>query len=66
MSEWKPISTAPRDGTSILIWDAESLEMFIAYWNESADPEPAFWVARCDMQSIFEPTHWMPLPNRPR
>ena len=68
---WKPIETAPRDGTWVILY---------APWLDNPDPScPAhdveFWIARflkhqwrwfeqdevCIAQD--HPTHWMPLPQ---
>lgn len=66
--EWKPIETAPRDGTQILVCVTYSLgsdEWETKMWVDFAkDPYiwPTYW-ERIDIP--FEPTHWMPLPSPP-
>lgn len=77
MSDWQPIETAPKDGTTILIflprmknpiclgrwWDKVELEHGVETYRR------AEWM-RNGMPAMstlkFEPTHWMPLPEPPR
>jgi hypothetical protein len=70
MEEWQPIETAPRDGTSVLLFDGEIHEGF---WDEvdfnefSGTPVMSWnygnlsWID----DTNFWPTHWMPLPSPP-
>lgn len=74
MSAWRPIETAPKDGTRILIyyaapgasvkqaWSANERGHFIrvARWDDGK------W--RLDMSGHFrlDATHWMPLPAHPK
>jgi hypothetical protein len=77
MNEWQPISTAPKDGTHILVcraWDAdgkpigdEAWGVFVhnaAWWGNEEG-----WIVYCSMiqdpRLYFEPTHWMALPDPP-
>ena len=59
--EWKPIETAPKDGTPILgVADREITTIFWCedYWSlcvSGAFAEDGEWT----------PTHWMPLPVPP-
>lgn len=68
MTEWKDISTAPRDGTDVLLaaWDDDG-----SYWNATG----SWWIDRFfffqgngfDVVMLcFEPTHWMNLPAPPK
>lgn len=34
MSEWQPISTAPKDGTRILVWVPQSENVLSVYWDD--------------------------------
>lgn len=80
MSEWQPIETAPRDGTTILIFgQPDDLLMadgsgplvqfstpgtFTAAWDEIDD---AFVLSGGSWLGPFvAPTHWMPLPSPPK
>jgi hypothetical protein len=56
---WQPIETAPRDGTSVLIWNG--LDVFVGYLPGN---RPKF-VAFPDSAQISDPTHWQPLPKPP-
>lgn len=62
---WQPIETAPKDGTRVLLADVSNGEIIAAYmgaWMEETfsclSGQPCAWTP--------EPTHWMPLPARPR
>lgn len=57
---WRPIETAPRDGTMILVgrWDQGLATVYGDHWAE----DPGCWY---DSSGLFEPTHWMPLPEPP-
>jgi hypothetical protein len=67
MTDWQPISTAPRDGTVIDLWFAGEWgrRMPDARWSE---PIKA-WVVDgrgCSYLDSPEITHWMPLPTSPQ
>lgn len=73
MNRWRKISTAPRDGTPILIWQPDrnygqrydDARYAIGYWRVDDDETPrgGSWGNR--NSSEVSPTHWMPLPNPP-
>lgn len=64
MAEWQDISTAPKDGASILAFARGDLDYYgVAQWAE-ANPdlgsvEGWFW------PFAIRPTHWMRLPEPP-
>lgn len=64
---WRPIDTAPKDGTSVLCFaqlDGGGNRTVILRWNR----EPKFgsrWMTDVLAFVPFTPTHWMPLPASP-
>lgn len=61
--EWKPIESAPRDGTNILLF-ATPYQMLVAknkivvgYWSNG------WWMD--GPANLSHVTHWMPLPTAP-
>jgi hypothetical protein len=67
MSDWQPIESAPKDGTTILLGHA-SFKPEAAWWEYCSWFEG--WCSggfRSDMYGPgFDPTHWMPLPPPPK
>ena len=61
MSEWRPIETAPKDGTEFLsIYGLDDDGTYwIIYWNG------AFFECVSSGHEISHATHWMPLPAAP-
>lgn len=63
---WRPIDSAPKDGTPILCFTPDQSEfgfidtskIEILWWASDE------WQNDCD-DVFFQPTHWMPLPNPP-
>lgn len=77
MSEWKPIETAPRDGTAILVRWADECQRYLTKWPGMLDRYSVAVFAEHDRQSWWTPTdavskhvlpatHWMPLPEPPK
>ncbi len=73
MTEWQPIETAPKDGTEVLLFFAESGDMRLGAflpWRDSS--YPMIWQDRFNGDAIERPwkeyytcpTHWMPLSRR--
>lgn len=54
MTDWRPIETAPKDGTTILSWDGSH---YICVAWSTRD--------RCWFVDDGVVTHWMPLPLPP-
>lgn len=70
MTEWKPIETAPKDGTEILGWLKEGKWAVVSFkvtksychWNREFRDSENWWKDNV----TCTPTHWMPLPNPPK
>jgi len=70
--QWKPIESAPKDGTSILAWGPKQDSVVIA-WNEWALPEAEWQAVGLEANGFEcptvvmrgEPTLWQPLPAAP-
>lgn len=66
---WQDISTAPTDGTDILVWDGEVRTL--TCWGKVSHVPIYGWLdlVGCDMNDIDilqpPPTHWQPLPAPP-
>ena len=59
--KWQPISTAPKDGTSILIFEAQdgtTGTVRVSRWRD--DTIPTGWTGGDRV-----PSHWLPLPLPP-
>lgn len=81
LSDWKPIATAPRDGTRILAWNAMVgvyNTAFTTRWTGEPGEYRAgayqgfpcgFWSSGVDDYPFGKwdcrPTHWMPIPPAP-
>jgi hypothetical protein len=62
---WQDISTAPKDGSELLVFDGQSIQ--VAKWFVVDDPQSqgsGFWENSWDGAGM-SPTHWMPLPPPP-
>lgn len=62
MSEWQPMETAPKDGSTFLIF--EQCEGMSAIATGSWSPAAAAFVD--DAGLWMSATHWMPLPEPPK
>lgn len=58
LSTWRPINTAPKDGTEILV-RTRTGKRFVAQWNDSE-----LWQISRDGCCI--PVEWQPLPPPPQ
>lgn len=78
MSEWKPIETAPRDGTHLLLAcreDSREVSMVVGWFDDQyyydVDTLGCFVAPLSDgyirgvHRYVGEPTHWLPLPAPP-
>lgn len=72
MTDWRPIETAPKDGTLILVagpkmgvmFDATAITV-VAWGGFEWKPMVGGWQAYEDSLEDAQPTHWMPLPDPP-
>lgn len=75
---WRPIETAPKDGTSVLLlgWPGQEHGVCVGYWEPHFDynewtqesTDSSCWTYDdYDQDPIedWQPTHWMPLPAKP-
>ncbi len=74
MSDWQPISTAPKDEARILVWSPIWGQAVGARWDadQYAAPPRPYWrldyVRICGVRACRKqpPTHWMKLPPEPK
>ncbi len=60
MSEWQPIETAPKDGTSILLYACErDVDVYSVVEGFTFEGD---WLTQF---GYVDATHWMPLPPAP-
>lgn len=56
---WRPIASAPKDGTFVLLWaEQESECALVGYFGSR-------WELAHSDTYPFDPTHWLPLPTSP-
>jgi hypothetical protein len=68
MKKWQPISTAPKDNRSLLLWDGHIV--FVAHFMKLGSGH-GYWIVDgiggYDLETEHdEPTHWMALPEPPK
>jgi len=63
--DWQPIETAPKDGTRVLLVEAEQPTGVSTGWWTMAGWRD-FGDIGCSGLADYSPTHWMPLPAPPR
>lgn len=59
MSDWRPIETAPKDGTWVILGDKERVVM--GFWGSYGT-----WDDGDFHDDLGEFTHWQPLPEPPQ
>lgn len=64
---WQPISTAPKDGTHILLWVGTTYRGYWATFSDNGawDDPLLYWQKADTAFSPLTPTHWQPLPPPP-
>ena len=69
---WQPIETAPKDGTSVLVYGFWEGELNLQDDERDVWKAHFFWDQWCVdggeyySQYVVDPTHWMPLPEGPK
>lgn len=67
MLDWKPIETAPKDGTPILVYDPNPWLDPYSVITVSWDTQRKCWSEITgELYAIYYPTHWMELPEKPK
>jgi hypothetical protein len=71
MSDWQPIETAPKDGTSVLLLELlfEDLGAQAQNYTVATFRRRDGWVADIECKPMSHQdkiTHWMPLPDPPK
>lgn len=72
-SPWKPIETAPKDGSNILVHDPRFMHYasacdavaLPAFWGGAVYKTVPKWLSAIDHEMEYQPTHWMPMPEAP-
>lgn len=70
MTSWRPIESAPRDGTRIrlgnpkMTWDGYWMDDYF-FENDSLSDPVSGWLLNDEMGTQGFPTHWLPLPKAP-
>lgn len=63
MTEWRPIKTAPMDGTMLLLFNKDWAEKrLVGSWIEQFKS----WYMAGGGDMHVPPTHWCPLPEDPK
>ena len=60
-ADWRPIDSAPTDGTIILLWAEGRMVMARNIAHERGD----YWGIELSSQEANNPTHWTYLPEPP-
>lgn len=68
MTDWRPIETAPKDGTRILSWSVGTTKHFAGYAVVAWSTRDCVWFLDDDGDrgDVIGLTHWHPLPPPPR
>lgn len=64
MTEWQPIETVPKDGTTVLFGFAGKKHFSLVYWNLEREA----WFSQNNgycLSHDLSATHWLPVPPPP-
>ena len=69
--EWRPIDSAPKDGTAVLLGLSGWTSPFSGWWAkyETEDKKPGWTDGTRNEHkeyATFDPSHWLPLPAPPK
>lgn len=69
MSEWKPIETAPKDGTTLILRGHDGSPYAPCIWSAAGEiSENGFWLWWQNepewLTEIQDPTGWLPTPPK--
>lgn len=69
---WRPIETAPKDGTEVVLWLNEFDGAVIGRFDWNSYTYSYTWLDKCgvdeyaiDFNPEITPTHWTPIPPDP-
>jgi hypothetical protein len=75
MAGWHPISTAPKDGSLVLLFGRHARPLYQGlarrgpgdpWWDIGLYTLEGNWWTQHGYPTYSAPTHWMPLPEPPR
>jgi hypothetical protein len=70
LSSWRPIETAPKDGSAFLGWWIEENKVLHTHWLDNSKTAWPWAGWRAPSMQVShpnaKPTHWMPLPEPPK
>lgn len=65
-SGWRPMSTAPQDGTCIIVYWVDQEVTEVAHFTDLHDDEgPQWYTLAADYLPVKQLSHWQPLPSSP-
>lgn len=68
--QWRPIETAPKDGSLILGWDNKVMRgkgaECVMLWARNEHTQKHEWMNFWNAYRVDNPCHWMPLPQPPQ
>lgn len=61
LTEWRPMETAPRDGTKILLFRTLDRLVIVGFWHDGHDE----WIDGEYIAPIAYPDFWLPISELP-